>query len=471
MKKLLLLVLAIWSIQVHAQSLSKDSLSKHVHYLASEELKGRGLGTEGKELAKAYILQHFKQAGLQPYKGSYEQNFDLRIKLAVVKATNVVGMVEGTDPALKSEIIVLGAHYDHLGYVPKSSTYYPGADDNASGVATIIELAKYFQQNKPKRTILFIAFDAEESGLIGSNHFVKELTKEERLSMKAMFSFDMVGMLQKNEGLTLKGVGHIKGGAELAEELAQGIQLKDLSASTEAYTDTEPFGTSGIPAIHVFTGLKSPYHKPEDKADLLDYDGMERIAKFSSRFVEALANHTEVGAVNVMKRLQKKPGAIMKPLRFAVLGELNTGKHLYQEEFYDAKSEVGFALGLRASYRLSRMYALDLGVHFDQNASRSDAGRFYRNSLMVPLDLKFGHLFYVNAGAYYKNHFNGKNGAEKLDFDSDFRKDEWGFQAGFGFEYSKYIFGVNYRGSFDSIMKNGPKISPSSSGFYLGYRF
>src|SRR5690606_5162560 len=115
----------------------------------------------------------------------------------------------------------------------------------------------------PKRSLIFIAFDAEESGLLGSKHYVETIDAELRNQIKAMFSFDMVGMLEANKGLDLKGIGSLVNGEEIAKKHTDGITLLNTSASIENRTDTEPFGDKGIPAIHVFTGTKSPYHKPE----------------------------------------------------------------------------------------------------------------------------------------------------------------------------------------------------------------
>lgn len=272
-KHIALFILIGFTSLSYAQIIHPDTLSAHVHYLSSEELEGRALGSKGKDLAATYIQQQFQQAGLQPFEENYEQHFDLKISLAWVQATNIIGVLEGSDPLLKNEYIVLGAHYDHLGYKKDRSTFYPGADDNASGVATLIELAKHFGQleNKPKRSLLFIAFDAEESGLLGSKHFVKNLDPGTLAHIKAMFSFDMVGMLEANKGLDLKGIGTLVNGPETAKKHASDLKVLNTSKEIEDRTDTEPFGSKGIPAIHVFTGSKSPYHKPEDKADLLDY--------------------------------------------------------------------------------------------------------------------------------------------------------------------------------------------------------
>ena len=464
------LLLFLW-ISASAQTIHPDTLSKHVHYLASEELQGRALGTEGKDKAAAYITQQFQQAGLSPYKDSFTQPFDLKFDLAWVKATNIIGVVEGTDPQLKNELIVLGAHYDHLGPKKDKSTFYPGADDNASGVATIIELAKYFSQNKPKRSLIFIAFDAEESGLLGAKHFVDKLTSDEKKQIKAMFSYDMVGMLEANKGLHLKGIAGIKNGKDLAQKHASGINLLDVSGNIEERTDTEPFGAVGIPAIHVYTGSKSPYHKPEDKADLLDYPGMKKVAAFSIELVGELANQWQVEPTPAMQSVQHNPNKIRKPLSIGLSGYFGSGQHLYKDEFFDAKLETAYSVGLFLNYQFTKHWALHLEGLYDRNASRSALGEFKRHSIMVPLNLEWGKFAYVTAGAYFKHHFDGKDGDSKLDFDNTYRKQEWGYNFGIGLKYSHYRIGFNTNRSFQSIFQNGNKVIPTGSYISLGYKF
>jgi len=127
-----------------------DVLEQHVHILAADSLEGRGLGTKGKEKAVDYIVEQFQEAGIQPLLVDFRHDFAFMENLIRVKATNIVGFIEGTDTKLKNEFILLGAHYDHLGYRQhkKGRTIYNGADDNASGVATIIEVARFLKENQ-----------------------------------------------------------------------------------------------------------------------------------------------------------------------------------------------------------------------------------------------------------------------------------------------------------------------------------
>jgi hypothetical protein len=192
-------------------------LEAHVATLAADSMEGRGLGTDGKVLAKRYIAEQFRLAGIEPLGEDFLHHLDLRVGVARVPATNVVGFLEGSDPALKDEYIVLGAHYDHLGYDYREGelVLFPGADDNASGTAAVIELARHFAQNRDAvgRSIVFVAFDGEESGLLGARKFVEDIKEIGTEQIKLMFSLDMVGMYAANRGVNLLGMGTVDGGS------------------------------------------------------------------------------------------------------------------------------------------------------------------------------------------------------------------------------------------------------------------
>lgn len=468
-----------------AQTGNSDVLKKHVTHLASEELEGRGLGTKGKDLATDYIKEQFLEAGLKPLNQDYLQDFSLKINLARVKATNIIGVVEGTDSALKNEYIILGAHYDHIGYkITKDDTkiIYPGADDNASGVAAIIELAKHFNkpENRTKRSIIFIAFDAEESGLLGSKHFVKTLDENILKNIKAMFSFDMVGMLEANKGLNLKGIKTLANGKEIAERHSGDIELFKVNSDIEQRTDTEPFGRKGIPAVHVFTGTKSPYHKPEDKADLLDYEGMVKVVHFMSNVISELGNQSEeVKAVSYLNRVRENEKAVFKRFQTGAILNLGSGAHLYEDEFFNAKSAFAYSAGLQMNYKLTRVTHLNLEALYDYNTSKSANGNFKRHSVTIPLNVEFGTSTssgkslraFIFGGVYYRYNFDGKDGSTTLDYDTTFRQNEWGYNFGWGADIYKVRIAFTLRNSFNSILQEGEKIYQSGAYLTLGYRF
>lgn len=485
LKQLFLAIFTVGSLLTNAQTSDSAILEKHVTYLASEELEGRGLGTKGKDLATTYIQGQFSEAGLQPFQGDFLQKFCLEVGMIRVNATNVIGIVEGTDPTLKNEYVVIGAHYDHLGYTTNKKDekiFYPGADDNASGVAAIIELAKHFAkaENKPKRSLLFIAFDAEEIGLRGSNHFVKTLDQNMLNNIKAMFSFDMVGMLSANKGLNLKGIATITNGKEIAQKHAGDIKLFKANSDIEERTDTEPFGAIGIPAIHVFTGTKSPYHRPEDKADLLDYQGIAKVVDYMGKVITEIANQsTEIKPVAYLDKLRENEKAVYKRFQAGVVLNIGSGKHLYKDEFFDAKSAFAYSVGLQANYKITRITHLNLEVLYDYNTSESANGTFKRNSLTLPFNVEFGTAtnsgrstrVFVFGGPYYRYNFDGKDGGQSLDFENTFREKEWGYNLGIGADFGNIRFAFTFRKSFDSVLQEGAKIQPFAGYLTLGYRF
>jgi len=171
---------------------SASSVEKNLSFLASDKLNGREAGTEGINTASSYIENIFKKNGVKPYFETYHDtltNFD--------KPTyNVVGMVEGNDPQLKNEFVVIGAHYDHIGTAKavEGDEIANGANDNASGTSAVIEFAKYFGTHKTnKRSLLFVLFSAEEKGLLGSEHLAEKL-KSQDFNLYTMINFEMIGV-------------------------------------------------------------------------------------------------------------------------------------------------------------------------------------------------------------------------------------------------------------------------------------
>ena len=203
-------LLALLSIQASGQyHTSPESLEKHVHFLASDLLLGRGFGTPQGNIAAEYIAQQFKDAGVQAYQGTYFHHFNSRNGILNIPGINVVGIIPGNHPELKEEYIVLGAHYDHLGWkAHKGDTIvWNGADDNASGTATLIELGRNLatSQESLGRSVILVAFDGEESGLLGSHQILDDAVLPPH-KVKLMFSLDMVGMYEAHGGLDMKGI-------------------------------------------------------------------------------------------------------------------------------------------------------------------------------------------------------------------------------------------------------------------------
>src|SRR5215813_123703 len=217
----------------------------------------------------------------------------VEITRRAVPAYNVVGVIEGNDPKLKREYIVIGAHYDHLGHggdsslAPNSSDVHHGADYNASGTAGMLELARIFsgQRGQLRRSLIFIAFSAEESGLIGSNAYVNN-PGAPLADTVAMLNMDMIGRLKENK-LTVGGIGTSPEFRKLAESLNNGFTLQ-LNEDGFGPSDHSSFYAKQIPVLFFFSGTHEDYHMPSDTADKINYEGQAKIVRFVAEIALAI---------------------------------------------------------------------------------------------------------------------------------------------------------------------------------------
>jgi Zn-dependent M28 family amino/carboxypeptidase len=180
--------------------ITNNDVKSIVSYLASDELQGRATGSEGIDKAANYIEEQLKSYGLKPYFETFRDDFTVGDK----EAFNVVGFKEGNDPDLKNEVIILGAHYDHLGFAKKvgNDSIANGANDDASGTSAVLSMAKYFAaKNNNKRSIMFALFSGEELGLLGSKHLAERL-KSNGLKLYTMIEFEMIGVPMKDKDYT-----------------------------------------------------------------------------------------------------------------------------------------------------------------------------------------------------------------------------------------------------------------------------
>ena len=226
-----------------------------------------------------------------------------------VVTKNVIGLLSAPDGPKKGEKVAVGAHYDALGLGGPSSLdrtgtakIHPGADDNASGTAALLELARHFAGKRAglARSILFIAFAAEEEGTLGSLQFTKNPTVPME-SLNAMFNLDMIGRLREGK-LNLQGVGTSPTWASLVEKANAEPKLSlSLQQGGFGPSDHSPFYAAKKPVLFAFTGAHSDYHKPEDTADKIDAAGIARVVAFLSPVVEAVANAPEAIAYSAVK--------------------------------------------------------------------------------------------------------------------------------------------------------------------------
>ncbi len=284
---------------------SRERLMQHVDYLAAPEREGRGLGSRGLEEAADYIAARFAEAGLEPGgdEGSYFQLFPVSTGPDGGPHTlrNVVGVLPGADPAAGRQAVLVTAHYDHLGHgwpderaQAEPGAVYPGADDNASGVAVLIELARAFARGSAQpRTLVFVAFSGEEAGLLGSGWYVQHPTPVPPEQMFAVINLDTVGRLGERPVsiLAAESAGewpHIFRGIGFTT----GIATRIVPGASES-SDQQSFINAGVPAVQVFTGAHLDYHRPGDTPDKVDADGMVRVATVVREAVAYLAQRPE----------------------------------------------------------------------------------------------------------------------------------------------------------------------------------
>ena len=273
-----------------------DAMRRHVLSLTAPAMQGRGLGTEGLDSAANYIVDQFRQAGLQTVNGTYRQQWQATLPgLGHTEMANVVGMLPGSNRALSHQPVVIGAHYDHLGIDAATGRPYPGADDNASGIAVLLEVASNLSRSyTPARPVLFVAFTGEESGLLGSQYFVANPPGIfETDDIYAMVNLDAVGRLQ-GRNLEVFATDSAYEWPFMAQGIGFTIGLRSsFPAETIASSDHVSFLNAGIPAIHMFSGVHNDYHRLTDTADLLDLQGMSQVALWLEEAVVYLGSNVE----------------------------------------------------------------------------------------------------------------------------------------------------------------------------------
>lgn len=269
--------------------IDQQNLKKHIYYLADDNMKGRGTGSKEVKKAAKYIEKYFKKYGLQP-KGEkgYRQTFEARVRRAIVKdsirqADNVIGFLDNGAPYT----IVIGAHYDHLGDGRQGGSkdslgvgkIHNGADDNASGVAGLLELARHYSSNNITEpyNMLFIAFGAEELGLIGSGYFTEHPTIPLK-SVQWMLNMDMIGRYNPENGVAVIGYGTSSKFPVIFDNITSDIQF-NLSRDGSGGSDQTSFYQKDIPVLFFHTGGHEDYHKPGDDPEKIDYNALESILK------------------------------------------------------------------------------------------------------------------------------------------------------------------------------------------------
>ncbi len=282
---------------------SENKLLDHIKFLSSGKLRGRGIGTNEIEIAGKYIADNFKKFGLKPLpeKTDFSQTWNIKSgpDNKKIQLKNIIGIIPGTKKEYETEAVILSAHYDHLGLGwpdvrkgNKGKIHY-GADDNASGVSVLLELARSMSKMKPERAIVFIAFTAEENGLLGSKYFLSQLNKDEKSGIMAIINLDTVGRLFKKKPLVL--------GATSSREwkfifmgtgYTTGIE-SELVDETLDSSDQASFINNGIPGIQLFSGGHFDYHRPTDTFEKIDSSGMVKIATLAKEIAVYLSSRKD----------------------------------------------------------------------------------------------------------------------------------------------------------------------------------
>lgn len=306
---------------------SAETMFRDIQELASPAMEGRGFGTPGLDRAADYIAGAMRTAGLKPAgdQGSYFQPFTVtggpENRETVLK--NVLGLLPGTNPGWAGQCIVVCAHYDHLGtgwpdvHAGDAGRLHPGADDNASGVAILLELARVLSREAPPaRSILFAAFTGEEAGRLGSKHFLEAPGGFPASGIRAALNLDTAGRLGKGKVLILSGASarewvHIFMGASYVTGVPSELTGQELAASDQA-----SFVERGIPAVQLFTGPHLDYHRPSDTPDQIDTAGLVKVAALAREAIAYLAERPEpltVAVTTAAGQASSAPGAAPSP--------------------------------------------------------------------------------------------------------------------------------------------------------------
>ncbi|MCK8479673.1 M28 family metallopeptidase [Psychroserpens algicola] len=294
---LLLIVSCKSEPKLETITITSDEVKTAVTYLASDELNGRRAGSEGIEKAASYIESEFKSYGVKPYYETYRDHF----KIDSLDAFNVIGFIEGTDAKLKDEVIILGAHYDHIGKgkTVDGDSLANGANDNAAGTVGVIAMARYFAKRKNnKRSIMFALFSAEEMGLLGSKHLAKRL-KSENLNLYTMLNFEMIGVPFKDRDYEAFVTGYDL--SNMADKINEYVGSNLIGASDVAKkyqlfkrSDNYPFYEEfGLPCQTISSCDLSNfdyYHHVDDEISQLDFDFMASLINKTIPAIEEMSN-------------------------------------------------------------------------------------------------------------------------------------------------------------------------------------
>lgn len=295
------------------ESIRVENLKTHIGTLASDALQGREGGSTGGHAASAYLIQQLRQQKVEPAatERPFVQEFSGGMR-------NILASVPGRDARLRDEVVIVCAHFDHVGFgTPRNSRgpigyIHNGADDNASGVAGLLEVVAAVRSlpQPPRRTLLFAFWDGEEKGMLGSKHWITAPTLP--LShVKLVINADMIGRLRP-EGVevtgtrTARGLRQLVSHANTAKSVASPQARLNFTWDMRADSDHHPFFAAGIPALMLHTGKHDDYHRPSDDADKLNYEGTQQLARLMLMLALRAAEADELPAFRIESRGETK---------------------------------------------------------------------------------------------------------------------------------------------------------------------
>jgi Zn-dependent M28 family amino/carboxypeptidase len=323
MKLLKYLLFFILVISCEQKTSYQNHIKDDVIFLSSDSLEGRETGTQGEIKAGEYIKKRFMKLGLQPLENNnYFQNFNFKPKTnphqetsftnkkndSTITGKNIIGYIDNQ----AKNTIIIGAHYDHLGYGNESSLHrgekkliHNGADDNASGVAMMIDLASKLRIANKKNNYLFIAFSGEEIGLLGSNYYTKNAIIK-MSTINYMINMDMVGRLNKDTTLAIYGLGT----SPIFKQTISANNTKFKIIQKESGvgpSDHTSFYLNDIPVLHFFTGQHEDYHKPSDDYDKINFEGMNIISNYIFDIISDLNDNGKLSFTKTINESEEVP--------------------------------------------------------------------------------------------------------------------------------------------------------------------
>jgi hypothetical protein len=307
MLRLIIILISVFysAINFAQETFINQQFIDDVTILSHDSLEGREIGTKGEVLAADYIAKRYTEIGLK--KGNNDSYFQIFTKKQPlhphdtsffgpeISGRNIIGFIDNN----AQSNIIIGAHYDHLGWGAEGSLYtgdsmvHNGADDNASGIAALLFLAENLSLKKLKHNVIFVAFSGEEKGLLGSNYFVNNSPFQLK-NTSFMVNMDMIGRLDNERRLAIYGVGTSPIFIPTIHQIEEPTFQFKFDSSGVGPSDHTSFYLNDIPVLHFFTGQHEQYHKPNDDVELINFEGLNDISLFISQLVTRLDSEDKI---------------------------------------------------------------------------------------------------------------------------------------------------------------------------------